>query len=209
MSFKKWATAGAVVIVLGGGGFTAYQYTQGDKLVTAPVDSTPSQPSDSTKPAQPAPVPQDNSTTPSNGTNDPSPSEGGTTTPTPSTSDVITLSAYSGSGSYPLKGAAFSNNSFQLERIDWSESSKTLSFIGKMRAFEAVGYFRVRDQNKVVIESESGIKASAGAPEWGTIKADLSLPPEYKGQTLTVDFYTKSAKDGSRTDMLSLKIKLQ
>ncbi|KEO83569.1 Gmad2 immunoglobulin-like domain-containing protein [Tumebacillus flagellatus] len=208
MSFKKWAAAGAVVIVLGGG-YTAYRFTKGDDTpVTAPADPAPSKPSDNT--ATPQPAPENNGTTPSNDTNSPKPAEGGTTTPDSNTnSDLITLSAFSGSGSYPLKGNAFGNNSFQLERIDWSESSKTLSFVGKMRAFEAVGYFRVRDKNKVVIESESPIKASAGAPEWGTIKADLALVPEYKGQPLFVDFYTKSAKDGSRTDMLTVKLQLQ
>ncbi|PWK10329.1 Gmad2 immunoglobulin-like domain-containing protein [Tumebacillus permanentifrigoris] len=208
MSFKRWATASAIVVVLAGGGFVAYQMLDENKSVTAPVDpqpSKPAQPDADTQP-QPAPKPADNSTTPNN-TQDPKPNPNEPSTP--AASDVITLSAYTGSGSYPLKSKAYTNNSFQLERVDWSESSKTLSFVGKMRAFEAVGYFRVRDQNKVVIESESVLRASAGAPEWGNIKADLSLVPEYKGQTLTVDFYTKSAKDGSRTDMLSLKIKLQ
>lgn len=204
MSFKKWATVGAIVVVLGGGA-VAYKLMSEDKPVTSPVDPapTPTKPNTDKDPQQPATNTPDTSTTP--GTTQPN-----TTEPTtPAASDTITLKAYTGSGSYPLKDAKFSNNSFQLERIDWSESSKTISFVGKMRAFEAVGYFRVRDANKTVIEAESPIKASIGAPEWGTIKADLSLAPEYKGQALTVDFYTKSQKDGSRIDMLSIPLKLQ
>jgi hypothetical protein len=206
MSYKKWAAASAIVVVLAGGGVGLYQMSEPDKTVTAPVDPQPKPAQPATDTQQPAPKPADNNTTPT-----PAPdSKPGTAEPaTPAASDVIAIPAYQGSGSYPLKGKEVTNNSFQLERIDWSESSKTLSFVGKMRAFEAVGYFRVRDQNKVVIESESVIRASAGAPEWGAIKADLSLPPEYKGQTLTFDFFIKSAKDGSRTDMLSLKVKLQ
>lgn len=125
----------------------------------------------------------------------------------PTSSTAISFPGYEGSGSQPLQDLKLSNNSFQIERIDWSESNKSVTLSGKMRAFEAIGYMRVRDEQKQIVEPERVVRATEGAPSWSPIQVSFALSPEYKGKTLTVEFYVKSPKDGRKTDILNVAIK--
>lgn len=206
MSGKKIAVILlAGLLVFGIGGVVGYkgaelQDTSGEPLPTDPGKEQQPEPN---KPEPTPAEPQQPTETPD--TNPPEPTT--PTTPPAQTSDVISVRAFHGSGSLPLQDKKLKNNAFDIERIDWSEANQTIVIVGKMRVFEAVGYVRVRDENKAIIEPERVIRAAEGAPAWSRVEAQIPLVAEYKGKTLIVEFYEKSANDGSRTNMLSLKIK--
>lgn len=178
------------------------QETSGEPLPTDPSKEQP-QPIP-TKPEPTKPEPQEPTKTPDTK----EPQQPAPSTPPPAqASDVIAVRAFQGSGSLPLQGKGLKNSAFDIERIDWSEANQTIIVVGKMRVFEAVGYMRVRDENKAIIEPERVIRAAEGAPAWSRIEGQIPLLNEYKGKTLIVEFYEKSANDGSRIHMLSFKIK--
>ena len=179
-------------------------YWQGERDVVAPADPTPAPaPATPTTPATPQQPPK----TPSQPTTPPKP-DPQPTTPAPQPSDVVTIQAFNNSGSLLLKERSLQSDAFQIERLDW-EAGRTLYISGNMRAFEAVGNYRVRDENKQLLEAEQVVRAPEGAPAWSPIQAAVPLKPEYKGKTLLIEFYTRSPNDGSRTNMLTLKVKPQ
>jgi hypothetical protein len=207
MSGKKIATVVVAGLLIAGiGGVAGYKIA--GQFDTAPVNTTPSEPtSEQGKPAPTEPgAPQEPAKTPED-TKTQEPSQTPPSTPSAPSSDVISVRAYQGSGSMPLTDKGLKNSAFDIERLDWSEANRTLHVIGKMRVFEAVGYMRMRDENKEIVEPERVIRAAEGAPAWSSFEAQVSLMPEYKGKTLLVEFYEKSAKDGSRVHMLTFKIK--
>lgn len=204
---KSKAALWAIVILaaVGIGAVGGYQFAGTQKAVVSPVDDTD-------KPNTPEPQEEP-------GTNEPKPTEpkpgdGGTDQPKPQepvqepSGDAIEFKVFGGgSGSLDLDTAAYSNNSFQLERVEWSEASGSIFVSGKMRAFEAVGYMRVRDEHNKILEPESVIRAREGAPAWSGIKGEIPLNPDYEGRVLYVEFFVKSMNDGSRYDIVRLPIK--
>lgn len=153
--------------------------------------------------------------TPPTGAQTPTPEPTPTPTPTPSPNepsgqapaqDAITFSAYTGSGSIDLRDRKLENDAFKIKSIDWSDASRTLYLQVDMRAFEGVAYFRVKDDAGVLLEPESVLRATEGAPAWSPVQAEIPLIPDYQGKQLVVEFYAKSAKDGSRVNMLKLKL---
>jgi hypothetical protein len=190
-----------VLAAAGAGGVAGYQFANHQQAVVAPSDNQDNtqtlgnqKPPADAEPQQPAPKPVDS----------PKPQE-----PAPQQSgDAITFEAFGGgSGSFEVDTAKYTNNSFQVERIDWNEASNTIYVIGKMRAFEAVGYMRVRDKNNQILEPESVIRAREGAPAWSMIKGEIPMKKDYEGRVLYVEFFIKSMKDGTRTDILRVPIK--
>ncbi|MGB8955636.1 MAG: Gmad2 immunoglobulin-like domain-containing protein [Tumebacillaceae bacterium] len=197
----------AVIVTIVAAGSLAYNLysNHADPVTSPPEQSEPVKPNEPTK--QPEPVKSDDAQT---NTPQPAPQPQNQQQPPaqqPAGSTVITFPGYTGSGSLSLKDRNLSNNSFQIERIDWSESNKSVTISGKMRAFEAVGSMRVLDEQKQIVEPERPVRAAEGAPSWSPIQVSMPLTPEYKGKTLTVEFYVKSAKDGSKTDILKVEIK--
>lgn len=197
-----WLFAILLIAAVGTGFYVGYwQGGQEDRQVVAPADP----------PQTPAPAPttpQQPPKTPAQPTTPPQPDPQPTTPSSPETSDVITVSAFSDTGSLSLAERALQNDAFQLERLDW-EAGRTLYISGKMRAFEAVGNYRVRDENKVLLEPEQVVRAAEGAPAWSPIRAAVPLKPAYKGKTLLIEFFIRSANDGSRTHMITVKVKPQ
>ncbi|HEU4963532.1 MAG TPA: Gmad2 immunoglobulin-like domain-containing protein [Bacilli bacterium] len=189
-----------VLVAAGIGGVVGYQYAGHQQAVVAPTTDTDPKPTpEPDKPTtDPQPEPADS--------NDPEPKP---QDPAPQPSDnAITFRAFGGgSGSLAVDTATYTNNSFQIERIEWSEASGTIYVTGKMRAFEAVGYMRVRDENNMLLEPESIIRAREGAPAWSGIKGEIPLKKDYEGRVLYVEFFVKSMNDGTRTDILRVPIK--
>lgn len=194
----------AIGLTIGVGGSLAYNLygNHADPVTSPPAQDEPvKQPDPQPEPAktddkpttapEPAPQPQ----------NQQPPAD------KPTSSTAIAFPGYTGSGSLSLKDRKLSNNAFQIERIDWSESNRSVTLYGKMRAFEAVGQMRVRDEQKQIVVPERVIRANEGAPAWSPIHVSFVLSPEYRGKTLTVEFYVNSPKDGSKTDILNVEIK--
>jgi hypothetical protein len=200
-----------LLAVLGVGVYAGLQFAgRGDQTAIAPATPTDAGQQTGTSGSKTEP----GTSQPPAQTSPPSDSKTPTTPPAqkppelPQKSDVLTLNAYSGSGSLPIEDMGYANDAFRLERIDWQGG--TLHIVGKMRAFEAVGYFRVRDENKQVVFAETVIRAREGAPAWSAFdEASFPLAPALKGKALSVEFYVKSMKDGSRINMLTMKIRLQ
>jgi hypothetical protein len=197
-----------LLAVLGFGGYAAFQIAgEGDPTASAPGGTGDSGNTGNTgntgtsqPPAQSSPPNDSKTPTPVQ-----PPQQKPPTLP-PKTSDVIEVGA-TGSGSLPIDDKGYENGAFRLERLDWQGG--TLHIVGKMRAFEAVGYFRVRDENRQIVVAETALRAREGAPSWSAFTgADFELAP-LKGQALSVDFYVKNMEDGSRTNTLTIKIRPQ
>ena len=203
-SKNRWALGLAVGIAIGVAGSLAYNlYSNHNEPVTAPPaqEDPVKQPDPQPEPAQPGDKPA---------TDTPQPSEPPAQQPPaeqPNTGSTITFPGYTGSGSLPLQDRKLVNNAFQIERLDWSESSRTLTISGKMRIFEAVGFMRVRDENKQIVEPERVVRAPEGAPAWSPIQVEMALDPANRGKRLFVEFYARSPKDGSIVDLLQVEIK--
>lgn len=201
----------AIGLTIGVGGSLAYNlYSNHAEPVTSPPAQT--EPAKQNEPVkQPDPQP-DPVKTDDEQTNAPQPAQQPQNqqqppVQKPNSGTTITFPGYTGSGSLSLKDRQLSNNAFQIERIDWSESNRSVTLYGKMRAFEAVGQMRVRDEQKQIVEPERVIRANEGAPAWSPIQVSFALSPEYRGKMLTVEFYVNSPKDGSKTDILNVEIK--
>lgn len=201
-----WLFAVLVIAAVGTGFYIGYwQGGQEDRQVVAPADPTPEPAPAPTTPQQPPKTPAQPTKPPQP---DPQPTTPPVTQPKPEPSDAVTIAAYSDTGSLSLAARALQNSAFQIERLDW-EAGRTLYISGKMRAFEAVGNYRVRDENKQLLEPEQVVRAPEGAPAWSPIKAAVPLKPEYKGKTLLIEFFTRSPNDGSRINMITVKVHLQ
>lgn len=208
MSGKKVAFGILAVLLIAGIGGAAGVVTYkalDDNPVSKPTEPAPSQPQPVPNQPKPEPTtPQEPAKTPDTPTKPQEPAK----TPPAVPSDVISVRAFQGSGSMPLTDKGLKNSAFDIERIDWSEANNSLVVVGKMRVFEAVAYMRVRDENKAIVEPERVIRAAAGAPAWSPMEGTaIARVPEHKGKTLLVDFYEKSANDGSRIHMLTFKIR--
>ncbi|WP_157729604.1 Gmad2 immunoglobulin-like domain-containing protein [Tumebacillus algifaecis] len=197
---KAWPIWLGAVVVVGAVAYLSNTYfSKQDEPIGKPVTEQPGEQHQEPKPAQePAQQPAPPTT--------PTPEPGTSQTPVPAT-DAISFAAYSGSGSMNIRDRGYVNDAFQLKSIDWSDASRTLYVFLDMRAFEGVAYFRVKDETGMLLEPESVLQAGEGAPAWSPVQAEIPLVSEYKGKVLLVEFYTKSASDGSRTNPLLLKIK--
>jgi hypothetical protein len=204
---KTWPMWLGAVVIAGAVAFSGGYYLS--KQSEPGLQPATEQPGQNNLAPNLAPVPEPTpSPTP---TPSPAPAPGGSSEPgeqAPS-GDVISFSAYTGSGSMPLVDRGLENGAFQIKSIDWSSTSNTLYINANMRAFEGVGYFRVKDENGALLEPESALHATEGAPSYSPVKAEIPLVPEYRGKVMVVEFYVKSANDGSRINMLKMKIKPQ
>ncbi|TCP55638.1 immunoglobulin-like protein involved in spore germination [Tumebacillus sp. BK434] len=200
---KTWLGWLSAVVIVGAVAFTGgYYFSKQSEPVSQPVNEEPAK-----QTPDPTPTPQPEQTPDPTPTPTPQPSDPGTPqTPAPA-GDVIAINAYDGSGSLDIRSRGLENGAFRLKNIDWSDTSRTLYVSADMRAFEGVAYFRVKDENGTLLEPESVLRATQGAPAWSPVQAQVPLVDEYRGKVLVVEFYAKSAKDGSRINILPLKIK--
>ncbi|ARU61657.1 hypothetical protein CBW65_11990 [Tumebacillus avium] len=199
---KTWLVWLSTAVIIAAVAFTGgYYFSKQSEPVVQPVKEEPVKPTPEPTPT-PQPEPTPTPTTPT-----PQPTEPGTPqTPAPA-SDVFAINAYSGSGSLDIRDRGLENGAFRVKSIDWSDTSRTLYVSADMRAFEGVAYFRVKDENGTLLEPESVLRATEGAPAWSPVQAQVPLIEAYQGKVLVVEFYAKSANDGSRINILRLKIK--
>jgi hypothetical protein len=203
MKNKAWMAVGGVVLLVAAGTTIGYQLGQKNEETVAPVSvqqemPTQEKPTQEKPKVQEPPVQQDANQKPT----DPVPkADGG------SGSGAVSFTPYQGEGTVSLADKGLKNNAFQVESLVWSSARKSFFVVGKMRAFEAVGYVRVRDEQKQIVFPETVVRAAEGAPAWSKIQAEIPIEESYKGKVLNVEFYVKSAKDGSRQDMLTVKVK--
>lgn len=78
---------------------------------------------------------------------------------------------------------------------------------GIARVFEGQVEFAVRDATGKVIGKGTAL-ASAGAPEWGNFEADVAYEPVKSDQEGVVEAFSRSARDGSVQDLVSVKVVL-
>lgn len=95
----------------------------------------------------------------------------------------------------------YQNNSFK--KVVLSEKNGKIIVKGQARVFEGVFQYAVTTENKIILQDHY---QTEGAPTWGDfeISFDKSLA-EKTGATFELFVY--SAKDGSKTDVLTIPLK--
>jgi hypothetical protein len=107
-----------------------------------------------------------------------------------------------------------SNDTYQLTFIKALDEPRHFRVTGKLRAFEAVGAAVLKDPNGQLVPQDAAgnhvvrIQASMGAPAWGDFTADFQYPAVYRGQTVIMEFYVNSPKDGSKQHVLDVSLVL-
>ncbi|GGI94997.1 hypothetical protein GCM10010885_00670 [Alicyclobacillus cellulosilyticus] len=105
------------------------------------------------------------------------------------------------------------NAAYQLTYLQAIPDGQGLVIRGKLHAFEATGAVQgTTVQGKPVplnypgVRSVLAIHAAQGAPAWGDFRLQVHYPPSLRGHELQLTFFVSSAKDGSRQNVLKIRI---
>lgn len=102
------------------------------------------------------------------------------------------------------EGQQLQNNAFRGISVSGQGGQYTVT--GEARVFEAMMNYAVEDGHDYLLDRS--LMLDAGAPEWSPFKLDIVIPKHLlpHNGTLTLELYEISAKDGTRTNVLSIPL---
>jgi Immunoglobulin-like domain of bacterial spore germination len=95
----------------------------------------------------------------------------------------------------------YENNAFK--EVTVSKSNGNLMVKGKARVFEGVFQYAVISEKEILLENHY---QTEGAPAWGSFEITIEKELLTK-EKVSIELFVYSAKDGSRTDILTIPIK--
>ncbi|WP_243300031.1 BsuPI-related putative proteinase inhibitor [Bacillus litorisediminis] len=112
---------------------------------------------------------------------------------------------YIGETILKVPAAETANEAFRNIKVD--KQGETYAVTGEARVFEGVFYYSVEDGHTFLVE-EKTVQVEHGAPAWSPFTIEVTIPKEKLpiNGAVHLMLYAKSAKDGSQTQLMPIKL---